>query len=81
MTDQKDSSKGKLTEHDIALQQELIGLDEVNVTREFHSQVYEDAIRNFALSIGDDNSLYCDPDYAASTHWGCLLYTSPSPRD
>ena len=27
MTDQKDSSKGKLTEHDIALQQELIGLD------------------------------------------------------
>ncbi len=73
MTDQKDSSKGKLTEHDIALQQELIGLDEVNVTREFHSQVYEDAIRNFALSIGDDNSLYCDPDYAASTHWGSVV--------
>lgn len=73
MTDQKDSSKGKLTEHDIALQQELIGLDEVNVTREFHSQVYEDAIRNFALSIGDDNSLYCDPDYAANTHWGSVV--------
>ncbi len=59
-----------ITEQDIELQQELIGLDEVNSGQEFHSQVYEDAIRNFALSIGDDNPLYCDPSYAETTRWG-----------
>jgi hypothetical protein len=32
-----------------------------------------DAIRHFANGYGDDNPLYCDPDYAAATRWGGLV--------
>jgi len=59
-----------IKDQDIELQKELIGLDEINSGQEFHSQIYEDAIRNFALSVGDDNPLYCDSEYAKSTRWG-----------
>ena len=68
-----DRAKGKITEGDIALQQELIGLDEVNTGREFHTRLSEDGIRNFALSIGDDNPLYTDADYGRSTRWGGVV--------
>ena len=32
-----------------------------------------DAIRHYAHGIGDDNPLWCDPDYAASTRWGGIV--------
>lgn len=32
-----------------------------------------DAIRHYSWGIGDDNPLYCDPDYATSTRWGGLI--------
>ncbi|MBF9033337.1 hypothetical protein HKCCE2091_03720 [Rhodobacterales bacterium HKCCE2091] len=33
----------------------------------------DDAIRRFALCIGDDNPVFTDPDYAARTHWGRMI--------
>ncbi|GIX46795.1 MAG: hypothetical protein KatS3mg131_1006 [Candidatus Tectimicrobiota bacterium] len=39
-----------------------------------HIQVAtQDAIRHFAYGIGDDNPLWTDPAYAATTRYGCLL--------
>src|SRR5260221_11851135 len=32
-----------------------------------------DNIRHYAHGIGDDNPLWCDPDYAAKTSYGCLV--------
>ena len=32
-----------------------------------------DAIRHYAHGIGDDNPLWCDPDYAANTRWGGIV--------
>ncbi|MGN1056770.1 MAG: MaoC family dehydratase N-terminal domain-containing protein [Comamonas sp.] len=32
-----------------------------------------DNIRHYAHGIGDDNPLWCDPDYAAKTHYGTLV--------
>jgi len=32
-----------------------------------------DAIRHFAMGLGDDNPLWHDRDYAASTKWGGLI--------
>src|SRR4051794_41616317 len=32
-----------------------------------------DAIRHYAHGIGDDNPLWCDPDYAAGTRWGGIV--------
>ncbi|MCH2170580.1 hypothetical protein MK489_07330 [Myxococcota bacterium] len=33
----------------------------------------EDIFRNLSHSIGDDNPLYCDPDYAESSRWSGLV--------
>src|SRR3954466_5123966 len=32
-----------------------------------------DNIRHYAHGIGDDNPLWCNPDYAARTSYGCLI--------
>lgn len=32
-----------------------------------------DAVRRFAICIGDDNPLYCRPDYARNTRWGGVI--------
>ena len=32
-----------------------------------------DNIRHYAHGIGDDNPLWCDPDYAAKTHYGDIV--------
>ena len=34
-------------------------------------------IRNYALSIGDDNPLFTDPEYAKRTRYGCQLAPGP----
>ena len=67
---------GRLTDEDIAAQQAMNGLEEVNTDREFHATLGTDAIRNFAVSIGDDNPLHTDPDYAAGTRWGGVIAPS-----
>jgi acyl dehydratase len=33
----------------------------------------DDAVRRFAICIGDDNPLFTDPDYAARTRWGGVI--------
>jgi len=33
----------------------------------------DDAVRRFAICIGDDNPLYCRPDYARRTRWGSVI--------
>lgn len=33
----------------------------------------DDAVRRFAICIGDDNPLYCKPDYARATRWGGVI--------
>ncbi|WP_206208822.1 FAS1-like dehydratase domain-containing protein, partial [Vogesella mureinivorans] len=32
-----------------------------------------DAIRHYAHGIGDDNPLWCDPEYAATTKYGSIV--------
>jgi acyl dehydratase len=36
-------------------------------------EVTWDGTRHFAFGYGDDNPLWCDPDYAAGTRWGGLI--------
>jgi acyl dehydratase len=33
----------------------------------------DDAIRRWSICIGDDNPLYCSPDYAKGTRWGRVI--------
>lgn len=63
----------EITDHDIERQQKLLGFYEAARTREYIQTATTDNIRNFAHGCGDDNPLYCDPDYASGTRWGSVI--------
>jgi hypothetical protein len=62
-----------IKDEDIERAKLLIGLDVAVGMREYYSQASRDAIRNFALSYGDDNPLYTDFEYGTNTRWGCHI--------
>jgi acyl dehydratase len=39
----------------------------------WNHEATRDTIRHYAWGIGDDNPLYCDPDYAARTRWKTII--------
>ncbi|MFL0413686.1 MULTISPECIES: FAS1-like dehydratase domain-containing protein [Sphingomonas] len=62
-----------ITDEDIERQRALLGFDQAASTREYIQTATEDNIRNFAHGCGDDNPLFCDPDYARGTRWGGVI--------
>lgn len=40
---------------------------------QWNYEASRDVVRHYAWGIGDDNPLYCDPDYAAKTKWGGII--------
>lgn len=60
----------EIREEDIERAVRLVGIDTASSMRDNLTGASEDALRNFAHSYGDDNPLYCDPDYATHTRWG-----------
>ena len=70
--------RGQLTEESVNLMRERIGYPNPTVrsgilTDPWNKACTDDAVRRWALSFGDDNPLYVDPDYAAKTRWGCVI--------
>ena len=63
----------EITDHDIERQRQLLGFDQAAKTREYIQTATEDNIRNFSHGCGDDNPLFCDPDYAKKTRWGGVI--------
>lgn len=63
----------EITDHDIERQRKLIGFDQAASTREYIQTATTDNIRNFAHGCGDDNPLYCDPDYGKGARWGSMI--------
>ena len=59
-----------LADADIERAQMLSGVYIANKNREHWTQATPDAIRNFARGYGDDNPLFHDDDYGATTRWG-----------
>ncbi|HYF18926.1 MAG TPA: MaoC family dehydratase N-terminal domain-containing protein, partial [Ramlibacter sp.] len=59
----------------------LVGVELRRTHQTWNTEASPDAVRHFCWGIGDDNPLYCDPAYGASTRWGtglapgCFLYT------
>jgi acyl dehydratase len=51
----------------------LLGVDVPNKRREHISVATPDAIRNWALGMGDDNPLYTEEDYGPNTRWGSQI--------
>ncbi|MET0182221.1 MAG: MaoC family dehydratase N-terminal domain-containing protein, partial [Caulobacterales bacterium] len=84
-----DPNYGKITDERVAKLKSRIGLDldpnnylplDPEVKKNWKPQstgfihvLGEDTSRHFTNGYGDDNPLYCDPDYAKGTRWGKLV--------
>jgi acyl dehydratase len=60
----------QLTDEDIEKAKLLLGLDTASRQRELNSVATPDALRNWALGVGDDNPLYTEEEYGPATRWG-----------
>ena len=63
----------ELTDEDIAKARLLLDIDVTSRYRELNSIASEDAIRNWALGVGDDNPLYTEETYGPATRWGSQI--------
>lgn len=61
----------KLTEEAVAALRGEIGKE--SALPQFNHEASADAVRHFAHGRGDDNPLFCDPDYARGTRWGDVI--------
>ena len=63
----------KITEEGLAALRERIGVKITNTVEPWNYEASRDAIRHYAHGIGDDNPLWCDPEYAANTKYGDVI--------
>ena len=63
----------KITEEGLADLRSRIGVKIENTIEPWNYEASRDAIRHYAHGIGDDNPLWCDPEYAAKTKYGTLV--------
>ena len=61
-----------ITDEMLAVARSRIGA-ELPVHDPFNHEATVDGIRHFAHGMGDDNPLYCDPEYAGKTRWGSVM--------
>ena len=63
----------KITDNGLDELRERIGLKIGATAEPWCHEATRDNIRHYAHGIGDDNPLWCDPDYAAKTKYGGLI--------
>ncbi|MWA00857.1 acyl dehydratase [Actinomadura sp. LD22] len=64
---------GILTDEAIEQSRKRLGVPQPQHNPPHNYEVTWDGVRHFAFGYGDDNPLYCDPGYAASSRWGKLI--------
>jgi acyl dehydratase len=63
----------KITDQALADLRVLIGVPIADTVEPWCYEATRDNIRHYAHGIGDDNPLWCDPEYAARTRYGTLI--------
>ncbi len=63
----------KITEEGLASLRERIGVKITNTIEPWNYEATRDAIRHYAHGIGDNNPLWCDPEYAKNTKYGDVV--------
>jgi acyl dehydratase len=63
----------KITEDALASLRQRIGVKIEHTLEPWCHEATRDNIRHYAHGIGDDNPLWCDPDYAAQTRHGGII--------
>ncbi len=69
---QPEEMQGTITPEGIERMRARIGIL-IPQDRPWNTVASEDTIRHQAHSYGDDNPLWCDPQYAAKTRWGGVI--------
>jgi acyl dehydratase len=72
---EENATTGKITPEAIARYRLRLGVPVRTRVRPHNEVATTDSIRHFAHGVGDDNPLFCDPDYAGSTQWGGIIAT------
>jgi acyl dehydratase len=62
-----------ITEEALEALRRMIGVPITDTVEPWCYEVTRDNIRHYAHGIGDDNPLWCDPEYAAGTRYGRLV--------
>ena len=73
MPSEKSALFPKITERGLDDLRKRIGVKFTDTLEPWCHEASRDGIRHYAHGIGDDNPLWCDPDYAAQTRWGQIL--------
>ena len=63
----------KITEAGLDDLRQRIGIKIENTVEPWNYEATRDGIRHYAHGIGDDNPLWCDPAYAATTSYGTIV--------
>lgn len=63
----------KITESGLDDLRQRIGVKIGQTVEPWCHEATRDNIRHYAHGIGDDNPLWCDPEYAAKTHYGGIV--------
>lgn len=63
----------KITEEGLEALRKRIGVKIENTIEPWNYEATRDAIRHYAHGIGDDNPLWCDPEYAKNTKFGDII--------
>ena len=63
----------KITEQGLDDLRKRIGVKITDTLEPWNYEATRDAIRHYAHGIGDDNPLWCDPEYAAKTRYGTIV--------
>jgi acyl dehydratase len=68
---------GVITDDGIARLRARIGVPEPHPLPPHYLRAGTDAFRHVAHAYGDDNPLWCDPDYGTTTRWGTPIAPPP----
>jgi acyl dehydratase len=71
------SDAGTITDDGLTRLRARVGIPEPHTAPPRFLRVDTDAFRHVAECYGDDNPLWCDPDYAAATRWGGSIAPPP----
>src|SRR3954468_6000206 len=69
----KAATASEIDPTDIERDRAAVGVWSATRHQELISTATAESIRNFANGYGDDNPLYTDPAYGASTRWGAQV--------
>jgi len=70
--------RNRITDESVALMRRRIGFPNPTlrtgaIEEPWNITCTDDAVRRFAICIGDDNPLFCKPEYARTTRWGGVI--------